>query len=96
MSGGSMDYTYFKIKEYAEMLCDKELEELANDLASIYHDAEWWHSSDTAEGGYRESVSKFKEKWFKGDRTERLKGYIDEICAKTKCECFKLLGEELK
>ena len=96
MSDGSMGYAYSQITEYAEMLCDKELEELARDLAKVYHDAEWWHSSDSNEENYRKGVLEFKAKWFTGVREDRLRGYIDEIANKAKHDCLKLLEGELK
>ena len=93
MSGGSMNYAYEKIEEFASELCDKEMEELATDMAKIFHDAEWWHSADYGEETYRKSVSVFKKKWLETTRYERLKGYIDEIISKARTECMNLIRE---
>ena len=95
MSGGSMDYICYRIADYASDLCDKEMTELATDMADIFHDAEWWHSSDTCEETYRESVAKFKAKWFGTSRQDRLIGYINETLAKAKSECYALVSEPL-
>lgn len=92
MSGGSMDYVCYKIAEYAPDLCDKELTELAKDFAEVYRAAEWWHSADTDETEYRRVVANFKEKWFGGNRDERLKGYVAEIVGKAIQDCFALSG----
>ena len=91
MSGGSMNYFSFSIQNYANDLCDKELTELALDLAEVFHEAEWWHSSDTCEADYRKAVEVFKNKWFGSDRCERLKGYVNEIFGRAKKECLSLL-----
>ncbi len=93
MSGGYMNYICFQIEEEAVHLQDSEMEALARDLATVYHDAEWWHSGDIEEDSYRDTVRKFKKKWFKGNRTERLKGYIDEEFNSCKERCMKMLGE---
>lgn len=92
MSGGSMDYVGFKIQEYTADLCDKEMTELAEDIAGIFLQAERWHSADACENQYREAVSKFKLKWFSGNREMRLTRYIDEILDKAKRECYALLA----
>lgn len=78
MSGGSMDYICWKIEEYSERLADKELMELAKDMAKVFHDAEWWECADIGEGRYRKTVAEFKKKWFEASREERLLHYIDD------------------
>ena len=92
MSGGSMGYTCFKIEEYAECLEDKELVELAKDMAKIFHDAEWYHSSDICHGTYLKSIDEFKRKWFGADRDIRLKAYIDESVNSVKQQLYGLVG----
>ena len=52
---------------------------------------EWWQSCDTSEDTYRETVAKFKAKWFKGDRSARLKGYIDTEIEKIRHELYGLI-----
>lgn len=92
MSGGSMDYLYGRIEDHADELEDKELSDLARDLATVFHDAEWYHSGDTCQGTYRESVQKFKEKWFNTPRIERLDKYAEEIKNKAVTEILELYG----
>lgn len=94
MSGGSMNYVCFQIEEHAYMLEDPEMIALAEDMAKIFHDAEWYHSSDIRREKYIESMKAFKKKWFEGDRTERLKSYIDEELNAVKRKCFEMIGGE--
>ena len=93
MSGGSMDYTCYKIEEYADMLEDKELIDLAKDFAVLYKAAEWYHSSDIARGEYQEAINKFKEKWFNEPRDKRLKEYIELTANNYKAEMLRMIGE---
>jgi len=92
MSGGSMDYVCWKIEEWAGSLKDRELTDLAMDLAKVFHDAEWCQSCDIGEDDYRKTVSEFKAKWFNGDRNERITGYIEQIFSEAKRECLELIG----
>ena len=93
MSGGSHDYTYLRFREYYEDgMYDAELNDLITALAKVLHDLEWWQSGDISEDGYRETVAKFKKKWFGTNREERLKGYVDERIEKTQKELYELLG----
>lgn len=95
MSGGSHDYICYRIEEELQgQMHDKELDDLMEDIAQLVHDLEWFDSGDIGEKEYRESAAKFKEKWFKGNRTERLKGYIDEAVDDVKQELYKLLDIE--
>lgn len=96
MSGGSMGYICFRMEEYSADLCDLELEDLAKDLAEVYHDAEWWHSGDICEETYRKTVAKFKQKWFGSDRELRLKGYVTEIFDGAYKEFLRLIGEKVQ
>ena len=92
MSGGSHNYIYYKIEEE---LCgnmhDAELNDLMSDIVELVHDLEWYDSGDYSEKEYKDCVDKFKAKWFKGDRTERLKGYIDKAIDDVRKEMYKLL-----
>ena len=79
MSGGSYNYMYSQFEnEYENRMYDIELNDLIHDLTAVLRAVEWWQSGDTCEETYRKSVKIFKDKWFHGDRTERLKGYIDK------------------
>lgn len=95
MSGGSMNYAYYTIEEQARYLEDRELIDIAKDFAKLFHDAEWWHSSDIDEKDYRETVKWFKDKWLRNCKIdERLQNYIDQIFDEAKQECKLLVGRE--
>lgn len=84
MSGGFMNYFYAQLEEYASCLKDKELVELAEDMARLFHHREWFDSGDVGEGGWNRSVADFKKKWFTEPREERLERYIDEAVSDLK------------
>jgi hypothetical protein len=95
MSGGSMNYLYFRVKEDAfGMMADAELNELMEDISTLLHDCEWWHSGDYGEDDYRRSVAKFKAKWFgkSAHRSKRLEKLIDEKIEQVRKECRQMIG----
>lgn len=93
MSGGSYDYTYGRIEDYyVGSMKDIELDDLMKDIVELTHDLEWADSGDISDEDYFETVTKFKNKWFKQSRNERLKKYIDEKTDKTKKELYNLIG----
>ncbi len=76
MSGGSYDYTCFRVKEtYENKMFDVELNEMIVDLYQVLHDLEWWKSCDIGEEQYRKTVQVFKDKWF-GERDKNLRGLV--------------------
>lgn len=80
MSGGSLDYFFYKLEEHAKDLGDKELNELVADLATLFHGREWYLSGDTGEGDWNESRDAFKAKWFtEHGRQERIEKYLAEF-----------------
>lgn len=94
MSGGSYNYICYTLSNECEgAMYDEEMNDLIKDLCDVLHDLEWWKSCDIGEEDYRETVKKFKEKWFKQTRTKRLKTYIDEEINRTKKELYNLIGE---
>ena len=93
MSGGSMEYLCYKIMNQLSYVYDPEIKDLMTDLAELMHDLEWWQSGDYDRDSYEETLSKFKAKWFKGDRQERLKGYIDEQIGIVRSQLYSLIGE---
>lgn len=96
MSGGSHNYICYKIEsDLCGQMYDAELNELMVDIVELAHDLEWADSSDISHESYLETVSKFKNKWFRGSREERLKGYIDKQCSVVKEELYKLIGVDL-
>ena len=94
MSGGSYDYVYYKLSDECEgRMYDAEMNDLIKDLCEVLHDLEWWQSGDISEDSYRKTLAKFKAKWFKGNRKERLKGYIDEQIGMVRSQLYSLIGE---
>lgn len=89
MSGGSYNYMYSRIEyEYAGKMHDSQLNAMMNDLVDLLHDLEWWQSCDCDEKTYRESVKKFKKKWFKQTKIDVQK-QIELEFEKTKSELLK-------
>ena len=73
MSGGHFDYLYWQVEEtYVGQMEDCELDEMMKDLCELLHDLEWWQSADYIEDTYRETVKKFKKKWFGQTDEKRL------------------------
>ena len=97
MSGGSYEYIYSKLLSECEgRMYDSEMNDLIIDLSKVLKSVEWWQSGDTSEDSYRKNLAEFKEKWFKGDRETRLKGYIDEQIQSTRKELYDLVGISVK
>lgn len=92
MSGGSYDYVFRRLDDAAGYAKDKEIQELLRDLAKLLHDEEWYESGDYGRDSYVKSLQAFKKKWFGADRSERLKGYIDESLNDIKTELYALIG----
>ena len=93
MSGGSHNYIYCRIEnDLVGQMEDKELNDLMKDIATLARHLEWYHSNDTSRNDYRETVRKFKDKWFKQSREERLKKYIEESLQKTREELLNMIG----
>ena len=89
MSGGSLNYFYCDLESHIGDFGDKELDDLVRDLAKLFHDREWYLSSDYGEGSWIEAREDFKAKWFgETSRQERIEKYLDEI----KDEVMKQFG----
>ena len=81
MSGGSYNHGYINIEyEYVGRMKDTELNEMMKDLVEVLHDVEWYEDGDISEETYRETVTKFKSKWFK----------------RRKCDIEALVNEEFE
>ena len=94
MSGGSYNYIYSRLSEECEnRMYDAEMDDLIKDLCEVLHDLEWWQSCDSSEEKYRVTLARFKAKWFKGNRKERLKGYIDDQIGIVRNQLYALIGE---
>lgn len=93
MSGGSYNYIYNSLQEECQgRMYDAEMNEMIDDMCDLLHDLEWWQSCDSSEEKYRKTLAKFKAKWFKGNREERLKGYIDEQIGVVRHQLYRLIG----
>ena len=80
MSGGSLGYFYNTLEEHIGDFQDKELDDLVKDLTKLFHDREWYLSSDTGKERWVESMTAFKNKWFKeGARKDRIEAYLNDI-----------------
>lgn len=96
MSGGSFDYLCYRIDECSGKMHDIELDDMMHDLSDVLHDLEWLTDGDISEDQYRETVRRFKDKWFKASkkaRYERLKSYVDERMESVKTELYKMIEE---
>lgn len=94
MSGGSHNYICYQIEEYlVGQMEDRELNDLIQDIAELAHDLEWYHSADIGRDDYLKSVCKFKEKWFKESRTDRLIEYVDKAIKELKEDLVNMIGE---
>ena len=96
MSGGSYNYIYRQLESECEgWMYDSEMNMLIKDLCKVLHDLEWWQSGDYSEESYRKSVAEFKAKWFKGDRKQIAKEYIDSQVKIIQGELYNLfeIGE---
>lgn len=95
MSGGSYNYICYALEENCcNRMYDAEMNDMIKDLCEVLRELEWWQSCDTTEEKYRERLLKFKEKWFQGNREERLKGYIDEQIGTVRSELYRVIGIE--
>lgn len=89
MSGGSYSYIYNRVEEECvNRMYDSQLNEMMKDLVKVLHDLEWWQSCDSDEKRYRESVTKFKKKWFKQRKIDVQK-QIESEFERTKNELLK-------
>ena len=93
MSGGSLDYFYCQLREHVGDFGDRELDELVDDLADLFHDREWYLSCDYGKGDWNEARDKFKKKWFTDvGRQERVEQAFDNA----KAELLESFGIETK
>lgn len=92
MSGGSMDYLCYRVEEQVSKMGDRELSELIKDVAELLHDREWYLSGDYCDETWEKCARKFKQKWFKQPREDRLKTFIEQIFDEAKRECMNMIG----
>lgn len=95
MSGGSHNYIYCRIEEdLAGQMEDRELNDLITDIVELAHDLEWYKSADYCREDYLKTKRKFKEKWFKQSREERLKKYIETATEELKKDLLEMIGDD--
>ena len=93
MSGGSYNYIFTNIEyDLVGRMYDTELNEMMKDLVEVLHDLEWWISGDIGEERYRETVTKFKSKWFKRRKCD-IESLVNEEFEKKKAELLKELED---
>lgn len=91
MSGGSYNHGYSIIEyDYVGEMHDTELNEMMKDLVNVLHDLEWFVDCDISEEEYRETVTKFKRKWFKRRKCD-IEELVNEVFEKKKAELLKEL-----
>lgn len=91
MSGGSYNYIFTNIEyDLVGRMYDTELNEMMKDLVEVLHDLEWWTSGDIGEEQYRETVTKFKSKWFKRRKFD-IEELVNEVFENKKQELLKEL-----
>lgn len=89
MSGGIYSYVYCRVEEECvNRMFDSQLNEMMKDLVEVLYDLERWQSCDCDEKRYRETVTKFKKKWFKQTKIDVQK-QIESEFEKTKDELMK-------
>lgn len=69
---------------------DSELNEMMKDLVPVLEDLERWQESDISEERYRETVTKFKSKWFKRRKCD-IEELVNEVFENKKQELLKEL-----
>lgn len=91
MSGGSYNYGYSTVEyTYVGEMKDTELNEMMKDLVQVLHDLEWYVDCDISEETYRETVTKFKSKWFKRRKCD-IEALVNEVFENKKQELLKEL-----
>lgn len=69
---------------------DTELDRMMKDLVPVLEDLEKWQESDISEERYRETVTKFKRKWFKRRKCD-IEELVNEVFENKKQELLKEL-----
>lgn len=88
-----MSYDNISIKVEYDLvgyMYDTELDRMMKDLVPVLEDLEKWQESDISEERYRETVTKFKRKWFKRRKCD-IEALVNEEFEKKKKELLKEL-----
>lgn len=97
MSGGYFNYGHYP-EEIDGNWCDAEINELYHDLflggdfavrdyGGLFQSLDFFLSDDTSEEQYRESVDRFKTKWFRRTPKNRVEFYQNKL--QEQCDKFK-------
>ena len=76
--------------DLAGYMYDTELDRMMKDLVPVLEDLEKWQESDISEERYRETVTKFKSKWFKRRKCD-IEELVNEVFENKKQELLKEL-----
>lgn len=88
-----MSYDNISIKVEYDLvgyMFDTELNQMMKDLVPVLGDLEKWQEGDIVEETYRETVTKFKSKWFKRRKCD-IEELVNEEFEKKKAELLKEL-----
>lgn len=88
-----MSYDNISIKVEYDLvgyMFDNELNQMMKDLVPVLEDLEKWQESDIGEEQYRETVTKYKSKWFKRKKCD-IEALVNEEFEKKKQELLKEL-----
>lgn len=74
---------------------DHEISELVYDVFCLLHSYDWYKECDTGYETYQKDVAFFKDKWLRGDPSERISRLTDQAIERIKNAAQKEI-EELK
>jgi hypothetical protein len=86
-----MSNNWYIFEEYSYEMRDAELNRMMKDLSHLAYHLHKWQEGDIKEEQYRETVQRFKSKYFENGRIENLKQIITEETEKLKNELLKML-----
>lgn len=92
--GSKEQKRYAKTAREIDPMEDIELSDLVYDVFCLIHSADWYKSGDNSEETYRNDVEAFKQKWFKNERSDRLKEYVDAAVEELRDKLMVMIGEQ--
>lgn len=92
--GSKEQKRYAKTAREIDPMEDIELSDLVYDVFCLFHSADWYKSGDNSEETYRNDVEAFKQKWFKNERSDRLKEYVDAAVEELRDKLMVMIGEQ--
>ena len=85
------DSLYLRVEyDLVGYMYDTELDRMMKDLVPVLEDLEKWQEGDIGEEQYRETVTKFKSKWFKRRKCD-IEELVNEVFENKKQELLKEL-----